>query len=198
MKSFLFKIILFVLLCHNHVSAQVSVVNRKGTITTVDSSKWTLSGSDIYNKNSGNVGLGNPSPTYKLDVTGKARITDSLVVNTNSKFADSLFVTNAISTKHIISAGSIRAKVVRITTSAYTVTADDYIIHFQTSAAGTVTLPSTASSTGRILKLSNHSGATKTLSSAYRTGSATTTTALANNAEITITYDGTEWFVLSN
>lgn len=198
MKTIFLNLILLIALYHNSVYAQVSVVNRKGTITAVDSSKWTLSGTDIYNKNSGNVGLGNPSPTYKLDVTGKVRITDSLIVNTNSRFADSLFVTNAVSTKHIISSGSIRGKVVRITTAAYTVTADDYIIHFQTSAAGTVTLPSTATSTGRILKLSNHSGATKTLSSAYRTGSATTTTALANNVEITITYDGTEWFVLSN
>lgn len=197
MKTIFLNLILLIALYHN-VYAQVSVVNRKGTITTVDSSKWTLSGSDIYNKNSGNVGLGNPSPTYKLDVTGDARITDSLVVNTNSKFADSLFITNAVSTKHIISSGSIRGKVVRTTTAAYTVAADDYIIHFQTSAAGTVTLPSTATSTGRILILSNHSGATKTLSSAYRTGSATTTTALANNVEIAITYDGTEWFLLSN
>lgn len=63
-------------------SAQVTVVNKKGTVTDIDSSKWTLSGANIFNKNTGNVGLGNPSPTYKLDVTGKTRITDSLWANT--------------------------------------------------------------------------------------------------------------------
>ena len=172
------------------------VVNKKGTIITVDSSKWTLTGTDIYNKNSGNVGIGNLSPLYKLDVTGKVRISDSLIVNTKSKFSDSLFITNALVTKDLVSTGSIRGKVVRVTTAAYIVGADDYIIHFATSAAGTVTLPSTASSSGRILIFSNHSGATKTLSASYRTGSATTATTIANNIEITIAYDGSEWFVL--
>jgi hypothetical protein len=62
--------------------AQQSVVNKKGTITSIDSSKWTASGADIFSKNTGNVGLGNPSPTYKLDITGKLRLTDSLVTNT--------------------------------------------------------------------------------------------------------------------
>lgn len=73
---------LFFLVLHLYGSAQVAVVNKKGTVTEIDSSKWTLSGANIFNKNTGNVGLGNPSPTYKLDVTGKARITDSLVTNT--------------------------------------------------------------------------------------------------------------------
>lgn len=63
-------------------SAQVAVVNKKGTITAIDSSKWNVSGTNIINKNSGNVGVGNPTPTYKLDVTGKLRISDSLVTNT--------------------------------------------------------------------------------------------------------------------
>lgn len=62
--------------------AQVSVVNRKGTLITLDSSKWTLSGTNIYNKNTGNVGIGNTNPTYKLDISGKVRLTDSLVANT--------------------------------------------------------------------------------------------------------------------
>jgi hypothetical protein len=57
------------------------VVNKKGTVVTIDSSKWSLSGTNIYNKNSGNVGIGNPSPNYKLDIIGKLRVSDSLLTN---------------------------------------------------------------------------------------------------------------------
>jgi hypothetical protein len=39
-----------------------------------DTSKWVLSGNNIYNKNSGNVGIGVTSPTFKLDVSGDAQI----------------------------------------------------------------------------------------------------------------------------
>lgn len=81
MKKNLFTTLFFLVL-HLYGSAQVAVVNKKGTVTEIDSSKWTLSGSNIFNKNTGNVGLGNPSPTYKFDVTGKARISDSLLANT--------------------------------------------------------------------------------------------------------------------
>ncbi|MES2480117.1 MAG: hypothetical protein V4561_13600 [Bacteroidota bacterium] len=81
MKIKIITLLLFSVLSSS-VSAQVSVVNKKGTITAIDSSKWTLNGANIVSKNTGNVGLGNPSPTYKLDVTGKARVTDSLWANT--------------------------------------------------------------------------------------------------------------------
>jgi hypothetical protein len=64
------------------VLAQIAVINKKGTITSIDTTLWEKSGVNILNKNTGNVGVGNPSPTYKLDVTGKLRLTDSLVTNT--------------------------------------------------------------------------------------------------------------------
>jgi hypothetical protein len=60
--------------------AQIAI-DPKGTRILVDSSKWKFSGVNIYNKNTGNVGIGNTNPTYKLDVTGKFRVSDSLIAN---------------------------------------------------------------------------------------------------------------------
>jgi hypothetical protein len=74
---------LFLVLCAARpASAQLSLISQKGTKLSVDSSKWSLSGTNIINKNTGNIGLGNSSPIYKLDVTGKLRTSDSLVANT--------------------------------------------------------------------------------------------------------------------
>lgn len=40
-----------------------------------DSSLWSISGNNIYSKNTGNVGIGNATPTNKLDVTSSSSIT---------------------------------------------------------------------------------------------------------------------------
>lgn len=42
---------------------------------TIDPSKWTTSGNNIYSSNTGNVGIGQTSPSYKLDITGTFRAT---------------------------------------------------------------------------------------------------------------------------
>jgi hypothetical protein len=45
-------------------------------------SYWDINGTnDIYNNNSGNVGIGTTTPTYKLDVSGRTIIRDSLYMN---------------------------------------------------------------------------------------------------------------------
>ncbi|MEO1050054.1 MAG: hypothetical protein AAFX87_05495 [Bacteroidota bacterium] len=38
--------------------------------------QWNFSGSNIYNSNSGNVGIGTSSPTQKLDIRGKLNVTN--------------------------------------------------------------------------------------------------------------------------
>ena len=44
--------------------------------TPVVSSNWTLTGTDIYNNNAGNVGIGTVGPSEKLDVSGNVRVRD--------------------------------------------------------------------------------------------------------------------------
>jgi hypothetical protein len=40
--------------------------------------QWTTSGTNIFNSNTGNVGIGNTAPSNKLDVTGNTRISNNL------------------------------------------------------------------------------------------------------------------------
>lgn len=50
------------------------VINSKGTKVYIDSSKWALSGSNIYFKGNGNVGIGTNSPAAQLHTTGTVRL----------------------------------------------------------------------------------------------------------------------------
>lgn len=61
------------------------VINAKGTKVYIDSSKWTISGPHIYNKNPGNVGIGVSAPTAQLHTTGTVRFAGVGVNVTNTK-----------------------------------------------------------------------------------------------------------------
>ncbi|MCB9355594.1 MAG: hypothetical protein H6575_13580, partial [Lewinellaceae bacterium] len=50
-------------------SGQVLATDGSGAISWVDN-HWTLSGNNIYNANSGNVGIGTTTPSFKLSVNG--------------------------------------------------------------------------------------------------------------------------------
>lgn len=71
--------------------AQV-VIDPKGTKITIDSSKWKISGINIYNKNSGNLGIGTTNPTAKLHTTGDLRFEGigTNTINTKILTADAL------------------------------------------------------------------------------------------------------------
>jgi len=64
--------------------AQV-VISPKGTKIFIDSSKWLLSGNNIINKNSGNVGIGTASPTAKLHTNGDLRLEGLGTSSSNTK-----------------------------------------------------------------------------------------------------------------
>ena len=55
---------------HLFALSQIRVIDNKGTLNTIDASKWTLSGSNIYLKQTGNVGIGTNLPLAKLHVNG--------------------------------------------------------------------------------------------------------------------------------
>lgn len=61
--------------------SQTTVIDSKGTIKTIESSKWTNSGADIYNKNTGNVGVGTTTPTSLFHTNGTVRF-QNLSTNT--------------------------------------------------------------------------------------------------------------------
>ncbi len=52
-----------------------SVVSKNG-VNDGTTALWKQAGNDLYNSNTGNVGIGNNSPVAKVDVAGNVKITD--------------------------------------------------------------------------------------------------------------------------
>jgi hypothetical protein len=138
MEMILKKILLYMLFpfgllsSSQFVSAQLRVIDNKGTISVVDESKWTRIGvtNDIYNKFLGNVGIGTNSPVATLH-------------NAGSTLFGTLTLTNFGANAYIGAAAA--------TVNAYT-----SINIPQTTAGITLTLPTPGNTTaGRVLQVSN-------------------------------------------
>ena len=118
--------------------SQTRVIDNKGTLKTIDESKWTLDGSNIYLKEAGNVGIGTNAPKAKLHVNGST-----------------LFETLSIADKP--TGGSIGNK--EATVDIYTA-----INLNQTTAGQTLSLPAPTNPTaGRILQVNNIGTASVTI-----------------------------------
>lgn len=77
-------LILIFLLFIVKTNAQI-VINPKGTKILVDTSKWALNGNKIYNKNSGNVGIGTTNPLTQFHTTLDVRFEGIGINTTNTK-----------------------------------------------------------------------------------------------------------------
>lgn len=64
---------------NNHVATKAYV----DSTVSGSSSKWTLSGTNIYNSNSGNVGIGTNNPTEKFHVAGNVYTSGNATVGGN-------------------------------------------------------------------------------------------------------------------
>ena len=56
---------------------------KLGSTASAGGGYWTGSGNDIYNNNSGNVGIGETSPAQKLDVGGHVEINSRLYIGSS-------------------------------------------------------------------------------------------------------------------
>jgi hypothetical protein len=158
--------------CCNTEAQRIRVVDNKGTISDIDTSKWTLSGTNIYNKNSGNVGIGTNSPAAKFHNAGSTILGSTALAN--------------------------QANGTLGTSAALTVNAYSGAVITQTTAGISVTLPMPTNTTaGRFFQVSNSNASTQSItvngvsvapnsSSIFRWDGASwnSVTAIANNIPI--------------
>ncbi len=90
----------------NGVITGVSTINGAVYPPPSGSSYWAPNGNDIYNSNSGNVGIGTSNPQAKLDVNGPLNVIGDLLVSTSnqSRFYASTFYFKAFDAPNVLGA----------------------------------------------------------------------------------------------
>jgi hypothetical protein len=133
-------------------SMSQTVIGPKGTKIAIDSSKWKINGNNVYNKNSGGIGIGTTNPTAQFHTTGDVRFQGigSNTLNTKILTADA----NGNITTRLLSNlidGSAVTSINGIASSAQTFESGASGTDFNISSLGSVhtfNLP-TASATNR-------------------------------------------------
>ena len=133
-------------------SMSQTVIGPKGTKIAIDSSKWKINGNNVYNKNSGGIGIGTANPTAQFHTTGDVRFQGigSNTLNTKILTADA----NGNITTRLLSNlidGSAVTSINGIASSAQTFESGASGTDFNISSLGSVhtfNLP-TASATNR-------------------------------------------------
>ena len=69
------------------VSGSSITISNGNSVAIPTSSSWTTSGNNIYNSNSGNVGIGTTNPIYSLDVNGGFQVSQLAVFQSLSIFS---------------------------------------------------------------------------------------------------------------
>ncbi|MTK54135.1 hypothetical protein [Paludibacter sp.] len=134
-KIWIFLLFSFALTPNVIAQTTVRVIDNKGTIKDIEQSKWKQVGNDIYNKNSGNVGIGTSTPMAKFDNEGATILGSTALSN---------FTTNTT------------------LTAFTTVDAFSGAVITQTTPGISLTLPSPTNSTaGRIFQVSNNNTSTQ-------------------------------------
>lgn len=109
MKFFIFSILLFLLTTVSF--SQVRIIDNKGTIKNIDPSKWELSGTDIYNKDSGGVGIGtsaipNANAILELSTINKGFLGPRVALTATTSAAPLTAFVNGMMVYNTVTAGT--------------------------------------------------------------------------------------------
>ena len=81
------KVLLFLAISFTvfSLNSQIPVIDHKGTLRFIDTSKWQIQGVDMFNKNSGNIGVGITNPSAKFHTSGSLRFQGLSTSTTNTQ-----------------------------------------------------------------------------------------------------------------